>query len=120
MPDAPAYFSGAQAAAYFAAYAEHFELYPHVRFGTTVTKVLRNAADDGWDLHITTRDGEQQRLPFHKFVLASGSDSRAVWPGMPGRDLFRGTVLHSQEYKGYVASLHFPPNTASLSLFLFF
>ena len=68
-----------------------------MRFGTTVTKVLRNAADDGWNLHITARDSQPQVLPFHKFVLASGSDTIAAWPDMPGRHLFRGRVLHSQD-----------------------
>ncbi|KAI1129200.1 FAD/NAD(P)-binding domain-containing protein [Nemania abortiva] len=96
--DYPTFFTSAQVAEYFQSYASHFNLYPHVRFNTTVQKVTRNAADDGWDVHITNSDGPSV-LSFDKVVLAHGCESVPLWPPMPSRDKFKGTIMHGQSFK---------------------
>ncbi|KAK8071466.1 hypothetical protein PG997_011669 [Apiospora hydei] len=75
-----------------------FVLLEHVRFGTTVRKVLRNSADDGWDVHVTDADGDRT-LPFHKVVFGSGNETIPSWPRLPGRDKFKGVLIHGQAYK---------------------
>ncbi|KAK7947131.1 dimethylaniline monooxygenase 2 [Apiospora aurea] len=94
----PIYLSGAQVSGYFHSYATHFKLLEHVRFGTTVRKVLRNSADDGWDVHVTDADGDRT-LPFHKVVFGSGNETIPSWPRLPGRDRFKGILIHGQAYK---------------------
>ncbi|KAK8102223.1 hypothetical protein PG984_015369 [Apiospora sp. TS-2023a] len=96
--DSPTYSTGQQVGEYFHSYAVHFKLLEHVRFQTTVKKVLRNSADDGWDVHITDTDGNRI-LPFHKVVFGSGNESIPSWPSLPGRDKFKGIVIHGQAYK---------------------
>ncbi|KAI1348474.1 FAD/NAD(P)-binding domain-containing protein [Xylaria sp. FL0043] len=97
--DYPTFLTGAQVAEYFESYASHFNLYPHIRFGTTVKRVTRNAADDGWDVHIVNSDGPAI-LSFDKVVLAHGYESLPVWPPMPNRERFKGTIMHAQSFKG--------------------
>ncbi|KAI0907766.1 FAD/NAD(P)-binding domain-containing protein [Ustulina deusta] len=96
--DYPAFFTGSQVAEYFKSYALHFNLYPHIRFGTTVQRVARNAADDSWDVHITTSDGPAV-LSFDKVVLAHGCESLPLWPPMPSKNKFKGILMHGQSFK---------------------
>ncbi|KAK5630532.1 hypothetical protein RRF57_006247 [Xylaria bambusicola] len=96
--DYPTFFTGSQVADYFKSYASHFDLYPHVRFGTTVEHITRNAADDSWDIHFTA-SGESTALSFDKVVLAHGCESVPLWPPMRDRNKFKGTVMHSQSFK---------------------
>ncbi|KAI1085355.1 FAD/NAD(P)-binding domain-containing protein [Whalleya microplaca] len=97
--DFPLYFSGSKAADYFELYALHFNLQAHIRFNTTVRRVTRNASDDGWDVHITKPDGDSV-LSFDKVVFGHGCEHVPIWPPMSNRYKFKGTVVHSQAYKG--------------------
>jgi dimethylaniline monooxygenase (N-oxide forming) len=94
----PTFLTSSQVAEYFQSYALHFNLYPHVRFGTTVNRVTRNTADDGWDIHITNSDGPAV-LSFDKVVFGHGCESVPLWPPMPSRDKFKGTIMHGQSFK---------------------
>ncbi|KAI0431077.1 FAD/NAD(P)-binding domain-containing protein [Xylaria sp. FL1042] len=96
--DYPTFFPGAQLAEYFKSYASHFNLYPYVRFGTTVKRVTRNAADNSWDVHIVNSDGPTV-LSFDKVVLAHGCENLPLWPPMLNRERFKGTVMHAQSFK---------------------
>ncbi|KAI3324535.1 FAD/NAD(P)-binding domain-containing protein [Xylariaceae sp. AK1471] len=94
----PPFLTSSQVAEYFESYASHFNLHPHVRFGTTVNRVTRNTADDGWDIHITNLGGSTV-LPFDKVVFGHGCESVPLWPPMPSRDKFKGTIMHGQSFK---------------------
>ncbi|EQL02969.1 Flavin monooxygenase-like protein [Ophiocordyceps sinensis CO18] len=94
----PPYMTGHQVAEYLQSYAKHFQLEQQVRFKTTVRRVLRDELDRGWNVHVTGPDGDAV-LHFDKVVLGSGSDSVAAWPPMPGREVFRGAVIHGQSYR---------------------
>ncbi|KAI0454300.1 FAD/NAD(P)-binding domain-containing protein [Xylaria acuta] len=96
--DYPTFFTGSQVAEYFKSYASNFNLYPHIRFGTTVKKVTRNSADDGWEVHITTSD-RSAVLSFDKVVLAHGCESLPLWPPMPNQSKFKGVIMHGQSFK---------------------
>ncbi|KAM4054539.1 flavin-binding monooxygenase-like domain-containing protein [Hirsutella rhossiliensis] len=98
LKEYPPYMTGTQVAEYFEEYARHFQLEQHVRFKTTVRRVLRDELDRGWNVHVSGPEGDAI-LHFDKVVLGSGSDSVPSWPPMPGRQLFKGTVIHGQSYR---------------------
>lgn len=94
MPDdIPAYPSHTQIHRYFREYAEHFGLYPHIRFETAVTRAYRR--DDGmWE--ITSNRGDTQQ--YEVLVVANGHHSDPKWPEpYPGR--FTGEQIHSHTYR---------------------
>ncbi|KAI1373068.1 FAD/NAD(P)-binding domain-containing protein [Hypoxylon crocopeplum] len=96
--DYPPYPTSAQVAEYFNSYVSHFSLQDHVRFNTTVRKVIRDTSDTAWDVHITNLEGDAV-LSFDKVVFGHGCDSVPAWPLMPNKDKFKGVVMHSQAYK---------------------
>ncbi|KAI1502503.1 flavin-binding monooxygenase-like-domain-containing protein [Biscogniauxia marginata] len=96
--DSPPFFASSDVAKYFDAYASHFELHRHVRFGTTVKKVTRNSSDNGWDVYITNSGGDSIML-FDKVVFGTGNQNIQMCPPIPSRDKFKGTVIHSQAYR---------------------
>lgn len=94
MPeDIPAYPSHTQIYRYFCDYAQHFALYPHIRFETAVTRARRR--DDGiWE--ITAGTGE--RSQFDALVVANGHHWEPKWPeSYPGQ--FSGEQIHSHSYR---------------------
>lgn len=95
----PPYMTGAQVGKFFEAYASHFQLDRNIRFKTTVQKVLRDSADRGWNVHVTRPDGHDEVLHFDKVVFGTGSETVPVWPPMPRREEFKGTVIHGQSYR---------------------
>jgi cation diffusion facilitator CzcD-associated flavoprotein CzcO len=101
MPaDWPDYPSADRVAGYLADYCETFGLAPHLRFGTTVTGVERDAT--GW--LVTTKSGsgdaaESATERFDAVVVANGHnwDPRLPEPAYPGS--FAGTQLHAHDYR---------------------
>jgi cation diffusion facilitator CzcD-associated flavoprotein CzcO len=92
MPkDYPPFPSQQQVWAYLRSYAEHFQLYPHIEFNTSVTKIA--PAGDLWDITLAT--GEIRR--YRGVVIANGHNWDPKWPQYPGE--FHGTILHSSQYK---------------------
>ena len=80
--------------AYLRAYAERFDL--EVREGVTVTAATPIAGPTpGWDL--ATDAGRWRTLCL---VMATGIWSAPVTPALPGRDAYRGRVLHVADYRG--------------------
>jgi dimethylaniline monooxygenase (N-oxide forming) len=77
--------------AYLERYADVTGVRPHIRFGRTVVRV-RPSADrtGGW-----TVDGEA----FDAVVVASGLFARELEPRLRDRDRFRGTIVHSRDYR---------------------
>jgi cation diffusion facilitator CzcD-associated flavoprotein CzcO len=86
----PLFPTRAQFVEYLHAYVRRFRL--PVRTGVAVERVERDA--EGWLLH-TSRGG----LRSHTLVWAAGIASSPRVPDLPGRDLFRGRLLHSSEYR---------------------
>ncbi|KAI0149573.1 FAD/NAD(P)-binding domain-containing protein [Xylariaceae sp. FL1272] len=97
--DWPQYLTGFQVGEYLQAYTTNFQLHQHVHFNTTVRLIVRDDYDAGWNVHIVKEDGEEEILHYDKIVLGSGSDTLPVWPQMPGREKFKGTVIHGQNYR---------------------
>lgn len=74
--------------AYLERYADVTGVRSRIRFGHAVAAVRPSA--DGWVV-----DGE----PFDAVVVATGLFGRALEPPLPGRERFRGRVVHSRDYR---------------------
>lgn len=93
MPrECPDYPGHAQALEYLRAYARHFGLYEHIRFGQSVVRAER-VEGDGWQV---TFAGGKSRT-YTGLVVASGIHWVPNLPAVPGK--FDGEVIHSRGYK---------------------
>ena len=93
MPDAyPDYPSHEQVLTYFQSYAEHFGLYPYIRFHTRVEKVEK-INSERWQLTLGTGEVEV----FDYLFIANGHHNVPRHPELPGT--FTGNYLHSHQYK---------------------
>jgi cation diffusion facilitator CzcD-associated flavoprotein CzcO len=78
-------------AEYLGLYADHHGLAP--RFGVEVTRLERDG--EGWKAETGGAP-----LAARQVVLASGYNREPVLPDWPGRDTFRGELLHASAYAG--------------------
>ncbi len=89
----PPYPSHRQALEYLRAYADHFDLHPHITLHTSVQRVERNGPHD-WQV---TVDRQAEPLPYRGVIVANGHHWDPLYPQYPGT--FDGEVLHSHTYK---------------------
>ena len=84
---------------YFQAYARHFDLLRHFRFGTRVLKVepLGDAPDTFWRVTSQGADGATTQADYKGVVLANGTLAEPNAPQWPGQ--FSGELLHTSAYK---------------------
>ena len=84
---------------YFQAYARHFDLLRHFRFGTRVLKVepLGDAPDTLWRVTSQGTDGAITQANYKGVVLANGTLAEPNAPQWPGQ--FSGELLHTSAYK---------------------
>jgi hypothetical protein len=96
MPDDyPDYPGHRHLAAYFQSYARRFELYPHIRFQTTVER-CEPCGDGRWRV-TSTRAGERTTEAFDWLLVANGHHWKPRMPSYPGE--FSGRLLHSHDFK---------------------
>lgn len=100
MPDSyPRVPSGAELQAYLENYAKDFRVYDRIRFNTVITG-LEQQADGRWSVSFRDRKtgvSGSQAVDF--LVVASGLYFDPYRPAFPGQAQFRGTVLHSSDYR---------------------
>jgi cation diffusion facilitator CzcD-associated flavoprotein CzcO len=97
MPDEfPDYPHHGQLRDYFRAYARHFRLDRHIRFGTEVVRVAAYDNGKAWDVTVRASDGTHTAR-YDAVVVANGHNWVPKVPDYPGR--FTGEVLHSADYK---------------------
>ncbi|TXI61785.1 MAG: NAD(P)/FAD-dependent oxidoreductase [Limnohabitans sp.] len=84
---------------YFQAYARHFDLLRHFRFGTRVLQVepLGDAPDTLWRVTSQGADGATTQADYKGVVLANGTLAEPNAPQWPGQ--FSGELLHTSAYK---------------------
>jgi putative flavoprotein involved in K+ transport len=87
----PRYPSKDQFADYMQSYADHFKL--QIEHGVEVTKILKQG--DSWA--VDTASGEVWNAPI--VIVATGLNSIPYTPDWEYRSHFKGTFLHSAEYK---------------------
>jgi cation diffusion facilitator CzcD-associated flavoprotein CzcO len=101
MPDTwPDYPHHSQLLDYLERYADHFDLRPHIWFGTEVTRV-EPVDGDHWD--VTTRStggyGAERTQRYAAVVVANGHNWAPKLPAYDGMEDFRGQVIHASAYK---------------------
>ena len=94
-PDFP---SREQMLAYLGAYADAFDLRPHISFGTTVTRVRPLSPDglSGWEVTAVVGGVEQVRT-YSGVVIANGHHWKTRVPSYEGN--FTGTELYAKDYR---------------------
>jgi hypothetical protein len=96
MPqDYPDFPSHRQILTYFQAYADYFDLMPHVRLLTRIERARREP-DGRWRLSMSHAKGTSEDLVDALFVC-TGHHSDPVMPKLAGH--FAGELLHSHDYK---------------------
>jgi cation diffusion facilitator CzcD-associated flavoprotein CzcO len=94
-PSTPDYPSHDTLRRYFQAYAEKFNLLPHIQFGTLVTSCQRNP-DGSWEV-TTEKEGQTKTETYTHLVVANGHHWKPRMPNYQGN--FTGELLHSHNFK---------------------
>ncbi|XP_071820979.1 flavin-containing monooxygenase 5-like [Apostichopus japonicus] len=100
--DTPPFIPGKALLKYYQDYAEHFRLRPHIQFHSTVTRVEKTedfAKTGQWRVTVL-HEGEETVHVFDAIMPCTGFFSIINYPMYPGQDEFKGTVFHSNEYRG--------------------
>jgi dimethylaniline monooxygenase (N-oxide forming) len=79
---------------YLEAYADHFDLRPHVRLRTEVLGAAWQG--DRWQVRVRA-DGREEVLESEALVVATGANHHPRRIELPG---YTGQVMHSSEYRG--------------------
>lgn len=79
-------------------YASAMEL--NVWNSSSVVASTFNDAEQRWDVVIRRADGSERTVHPRHVVMATGIHGTPKIPDIPGRDAFRGPVVHSSEYTG--------------------
>ena len=90
----PRYPSRQQVVDYLEDYARHFDLQP--RLNEEVRSARR--VDDVWALTCASATYQAKSL-----VVAAGYNNEPNMPTWPGQDVYRGTILHSKQYRNAAA-----------------
>ncbi|XP_070549418.1 dimethylaniline monooxygenase [N-oxide-forming] 2-like [Ptychodera flava] len=80
-------------------YAQHFDLEKHIRFNTDVIDVQRNNDGKYWKLQIKDKDDKLSTEEFDYVMICTSAYNKAFVPSYPGRETFKGTTIHSNEYR---------------------
>ena len=100
MPEGTAdYPSHRELLDYFQAYAQHFDLKRHFRFGVRVVQVepLSQAADTRWRVTLDPGNGQLESAEYKGVVIANGILAEPNMPQWPGQ--FSGQLMHTSAYK---------------------
>ncbi|TYZ60862.1 hypothetical protein PybrP1_011455 [[Pythium] brassicae (nom. inval.)] len=86
---------------YLQSYARHFRVDDVMRLGSRVTQVAKTGA--GWELHVASNSGQQATESyaeeFDKLLVCNGHFSQPFFGTVKGSEHFKGTVLHSHNYR---------------------
>jgi dimethylaniline monooxygenase (N-oxide forming) len=95
----PEWPTGEQVQTYLTNYARQFGVLPFIRFSTSVGKVEPlDGGAGGWVLH-TRQHGQPAQTHVQFLVVCNGVFCEPNMPFIPGRAYFKGTVLHSTEFR---------------------
>ncbi|CAG8600361.1 12342_t:CDS:2 [Ambispora gerdemannii] len=91
---------------YYESYAEHFNLYKHIKLNTIVICVSKLTENNRWQIKYKpksltniSQDEEEQQEEFDYVIVCSGRNYKPRMPEFLGQDLFGGKQMHSQAYK---------------------
>ncbi|KAI1305222.1 Dimethylaniline monooxygenase [N-oxide-forming] 2 [Halotydeus destructor] len=95
--DTALFLSQRDAQKYLEDYVDHFELRRHIRFNSTVTDVSRRK-DLTWRIDYRDTDGDQSDV-YQAVIICTGLQCEPHTPDIPGLKDFKGTVMHTSQYK---------------------
>ena len=90
--DKPDFLSHGEFLSYLEAYADHFSVTPHVKFGEPVSSVDKES-DGMW--RVVTQSGTSGR--YRAVIVANGHLWDPRWPTFAG--IFTGEALHASQYR---------------------
>lgn len=99
MPDSyPRVPSGEELQAYFENYAKDYNVFDSILFNTSISR-LEQQADGSWDIYYTNqKNGSSAHKKFDFVVVATGLYFDPFIPDFPGKEKFKGKIIHSSEY----------------------
>lgn len=80
---------------YFRSVAKSFGIYEHTTFGVEVTGTRYDEDNRRWVTDLQFSDGSVDSLFSDVVISAVGVFGTPKWPDIPGRETFRGTVMHT-------------------------
>uniref|UniRef100_A0A803SPG5 Dimethylaniline monooxygenase [N-oxide-forming] 3 n=1 Tax=Anolis carolinensis TaxID=28377 RepID=A0A803SPG5_ANOCA len=100
----PNYMHNSKLQEYIQMFAKHFDLLKYIQFKTLVSKIKKRPdfpVTGQWDV-ITEKDGKMETAIFDAVMICSGHHVSPNIPvdSFPGLDKFRGSFIHSRDYKG--------------------
>jgi len=98
----PRYVPRLDFVAYLDDYARKMGVLPHILFGRRVERARPDAAAGGWEVRTAPEGGGGDGDPTfrsRRLVIASSYNGEANRPDWPGREGYRGTVVHTADYR---------------------
>ncbi|KIK67742.1 hypothetical protein GYMLUDRAFT_36505 [Collybiopsis luxurians FD-317 M1] len=97
-PTWPKYTPSLKMAEWLEFYATSLEL--NIWLSSTVLDATWQDADHKWNVRVQRKDGSERSFKVNHFVVATGlGDGIPNMPNIPNLKTFRGTVLHSAQYR---------------------
>ncbi|KAK6185960.1 hypothetical protein SNE40_008086 [Patella caerulea] len=88
---------------YLEDYAEHFDLYPFIKFRTHVVQLLPKKCESklSWEITYNTLSdvNKSQTDQFDAVIVCNGHYSVPIIPNIAGLDSFKGEIIHSHLYR---------------------
>ncbi|KAM9846255.1 uncharacterized protein ACBR49_009563 [Aulostomus maculatus] len=91
---------------YLERYCHHHNIRPHIRFNTAVEHVkpvaMKKSTEEErttWEVRSCDSSGHQETETFDSVFVCSGHYSDPLVPDVPGIRFFKGTALHSHDYR---------------------
>lgn len=79
--------------------AAEFDLYPYIRLNTRVQTAVYDEAAQGWQVTVTTPEGQTEVLKANVVISAAGIFNPPVWPKIKGLETFAGPCFHTAEWR---------------------
>ncbi len=83
---------------YFTAIVDKYDLRPHCRFNTAVTRLQWDEARSDWSIDLQETDGGGENVHARFVFSAVGSLNLPKLPDIPGMETFRGPSFHSARW----------------------
>ncbi|KIJ18956.1 hypothetical protein PAXINDRAFT_166873 [Paxillus involutus ATCC 200175] len=92
----PTYMPALKLADWLEAYAHFLEL--NVWTSSTITKTTWNEESKTWTIEVNKGTSEKRILTARHLIFATGFGGHPVSPNIPGKEIFKGTTLHSTNF----------------------
>ncbi|KXS96884.1 hypothetical protein AC578_6230 [Pseudocercospora eumusae] len=85
--------------------ARHFDVEKYIRLGRKVESVRMREDDGVWEVKWQGAEGGEGSVMARRLVLATGLTSEPFIPDYPGKDKFRGLMIHSKQLTARASDL---------------